>query len=312
MAVRVCVGNRQGGVGKSTITMMLAHALASLGKKRVLVVDLDTQCNSSFAMVGSARWRKAMDEKATLSNYMGRLMRGQAVNPANFILENVGDVGTAGRPTGIDLLPSSIDLDEDIQDAIVETHLANVFNSMNFFARELLGGLGERYDFILMDCPPGLSPLVNAAVGLGDRAIVPFRPDYISQYALDRMAEKIERTGRRSPNRRRLDTIPHEHRRYVSVVNMHGGTAAEKRSLDDFEGVHPRLKTEIKRLPDVAEAFYWQQDKRSLKEKYGKAETQVKHLYNDFLEWLETSQPAASPPPGSNGASAGRETTART
>src|SRR5262245_21181455 len=174
MAVKVCVGNRQGGVGKSTITMMLAHALACLAKKRVLVIDLDTQCNSSFAMIGSARWRKAVEEKTTLSDCMSGYLRGRAVRPASFIIERVGDV-SADRSASIDLLPSSVDLDEDIQDAIIETNLANSFNAMNFYLRELLKQLDEHYDYILMDCPPGLSPLVNAAVHLGDRVIVPFR-----------------------------------------------------------------------------------------------------------------------------------------
>jgi chromosome partitioning protein len=293
MAMTVCVGNRQGGVGKSTITMMLAHALACIGKKRVLVVDLDTQCNSSFAMVGNARLRKALEDKSTLSDYMGGVLRSRPVRPSDFIIEGVGDVSASGG-ADIDLLPSSVDLDEDIQDAIAETHLADVFNSMNLHVRRLLEAIDARYDYIVMDCPPGLSPLVNAAVGLGDRVIVPFRPDFISQYALDRMAHKVERTDRRNLTRRKLESIPHEHRRYVSVVNLHGGTAAEKRSLDDFEGVHPRLKTQIKRLPDIAEAFYWQREPRTLKEKYAKAEPQVKQLYNDFQQWLVATQPGAS------------------
>jgi chromosome partitioning protein len=294
MAVKVCVGNRQGGVGKSTITMMLAHALAVIARKRVLVVDLDTQCNSSFAMVGSARWRKAQEDKATLSDYMGGVIRSRPVRPASFIIQDVGDVSAGKSGANIDLMPSSVDLDEDIQDAIAETHLANVFNSMNLYVRRLLEALDDRYDVILMDCPPGLSPLVNAAVGLGDRVIVPFRPDYISQYALDRMAEKVEGTDKRRLTRKKLESIPHGRRRYVSVVNLHGGTAAEKRILDDYDGEHPRLKTQIKRLPDIAEAFYWQPEPRTLKEKYGKAEPLVKQLYNDVQEWLVASQPIAS------------------
>ncbi len=311
MAVRVCVGNRQGGVGKSTIAMMLAHALACLAKKRVLVIDLDTQCNSSFAMVGNARLRKAFEEKSTLSDYMGGVLRSRAVRPANFIIENVGDVNAAKSGTGIDLIPSSVDLDEDIQDAIAETQLANVFNSMNLYVRRLLEALDERYDFILMDCPPGLSPLVNAAVGLGDRVIVPFRPDFISQYALDRMADKVEGTDKRRLTRRTLASIPHERRRYVSVVNLHGGTAAEKRILDDFDGVHPRLKTQLKRQPDIAEAFYWQEEPRTLKEKYGKAEPQVKQLYNDFQEWLVATQPGAPETAATARAGTARESVAR-
>jgi cellulose biosynthesis protein BcsQ len=291
--------------------MMLAHALAVLGKQRVLVIDLDTQCNSSYALIGSARLRTAFDEKTTLSDYMGGLLRGRAVRPANYIIESVGDVSSGGSATNIDLMPSSIELDEDIQDAIVETNLANPFNSMNFFVRELLKSLDERYHYILMDCPPGLSPLVNAAVHLGDRVIVPFRPDYISQYALDRMADRVEGTDKRRLTKRKLENIPHECRRYVSVVNLHGGTAAEKRILDDYEGVHPRLKAQIKRLPDVAEAFYWQEDRRSLKEKYGKAEPLVKQLYNDFREWLVAAQPGVPEAASAPRAGAARESAAR-
>ena len=54
--------------------------------------------------------------------------------------------------------------------------------------------------------------------------------------------------------------------------------------------MHPRFKTRIRRQPDVAEAFYWQDEPRSLKEKYGKAEPQVRQLFTDFTEWLEASK----------------------
>jgi hypothetical protein len=108
------------------------------------------------------------------------------------------------------------------------------------------------------------------------------------------MADKVEGTGRRNRTRKKLDSIPHDRRRYVSVVNMFGGTAAERTILDDFDGVHPRLRTQLRRLPDIAEAFYWQEEPRSLGEKYGKAEPQVKDLYNDVREWLDASRPSSA------------------
>ena len=183
---------------------------------------------------------------------------------------------------------------------------------MNLHVRRASGQLDERYDFTLMDCPPGLSPLVNAAVGLGHRVVVPFRPDYISQFALDRMADKVEGTGKRSRTRRRLDSIPLDRRRYVSVVNMLGGTATEKTILDDYDDLHPRLKTQLKRQPDIAEAFYWQEEPRTLRQKYGKAESQVRDLYNDFQEWLKACQPATLPPGAAANGAAGHEVGART
>ena len=222
-------------------------------------------------------------------------MRGHAVRLADYILRNVGDVSYDGSQTGIDLISSSIDLDEDIQDAIDETNLPDRFNSMILLVRELLVRLDRDYDYILMDCPPGLSPLVNAAIYLSHRVIVPFRPDYISQYALDRMADKVERTGRASPTRRKLADVPHERRQYVSVVNMYAGSPREDRILDDFDGVHPRLKTRVRRHADVAEAFYWQEEPRSLREKYGDAEPHVRELHDELSQWLEESR-SKNPP----------------
>jgi chromosome partitioning protein len=288
MAIRVCIGNRQGGVGKSTVTMMLAHSLACFEKKRVLVIDLDTQCNSSFAMIGSARVLQAIKDKATLSDYMAKRMHGRAVLPTAYAIINVGDVASSGPNTNIDLIPSSIDLDEEIQEAIISTKLADPFNSMNFLVRELLERLDEGYDYILMDCPPGLSPMVNAAVHLAHKAVLPFRPDYISQYALDRMANKVENIGRGARAKSKLASIPFEMRRYVSVVNLYGGTTREDRILEEYEGLHPRLPTPIRREPAVAEAFYWQEDFRSVSEKYGKAARQVKCLYDELAEWLQS------------------------
>ena len=75
---------------------------------------------------------KAHTERTTLSDYMGMRVRARPVRPASVILQNVGDVSLNGSATNIDLIPSSIDLDEDIHEAILETKLADPFNSMNF------------------------------------------------------------------------------------------------------------------------------------------------------------------------------------
>ena len=74
---------------------------------------------------------------------------------------------------------------------------------------------------------------------------------------------------------------------------------------------HQVGKTQLKRQPDIAEAFYWQEEPRTLKEKYGKAEPQVKQLYNDFQEWLVATQPGAPETTAAPRKNAVRESAAR-
>src|SRR5215467_15807376 len=58
MAVVTSIINLKGGVGKTTLTIALAHYLAGEHAKRVLVIDLDPQTNATIAMVNERRWRE--------------------------------------------------------------------------------------------------------------------------------------------------------------------------------------------------------------------------------------------------------------
>jgi cellulose biosynthesis protein BcsQ len=69
MAQFLAVSNRKGGVGKSTIAVMLAHAAAAWSRQRVLVMDLDTQCNASLMLVGGVGWERACRAGHTISDY---------------------------------------------------------------------------------------------------------------------------------------------------------------------------------------------------------------------------------------------------
>ena len=61
MAFFLAVANRKGGVGKSTLAVGLAHAAAVWGAKRVLVLDLDSQCNASLILQGGQGWLAARE-----------------------------------------------------------------------------------------------------------------------------------------------------------------------------------------------------------------------------------------------------------
>ncbi len=66
MAVVTSIINLKGGVGKTTLTLALAHYLAAEHSRRVLVIDLDPQTNATIAMVNERRWRERDQTGQTL------------------------------------------------------------------------------------------------------------------------------------------------------------------------------------------------------------------------------------------------------
>src|SRR5258706_11465017 len=74
MAQFVAVSNRKGGVGKSTIAVMLAHAAAAWSGRRVLVMDLDTQCNASLMLIGGGRMENGSPDGPNAFAYLSHCL----------------------------------------------------------------------------------------------------------------------------------------------------------------------------------------------------------------------------------------------
>src|SRR5512135_1646580 len=73
----VAIYNNKGGVGKSTLTVGLAEFLAANRKKRVLVIDLDTQASCSRALLGPLLLAEAIGDRRTLAALAGQVVRTQ-------------------------------------------------------------------------------------------------------------------------------------------------------------------------------------------------------------------------------------------
>lgn len=295
MARFLAVANRKGGVGKSTTSVMLAHAAAAWSGDRVLVVDLDTQCNASLMLVGGEGWDKARRAGRTIADYLYDRFDKVAEDESEYIVTNAGDVAHPRTGNGrVALLPGSLLL-EDIQGELF-LKKAQKGKGSDVISAEVRAGLkrlikhfGMDYDLVILDCPPGLSLAALAALDLADKVVVPFRPDFVSQFALDRVALLIERVESADD----LAAIPFEERRYLCLANYLRGTGRERMLVDQIALDHPLLRTRMPLLDSVARSFDWDETKKPMEEKFVDAIPHLRALHAEVIAAVGREQEAA-------------------
>src|SRR5262245_46599042 len=109
----IAVSNRRGGVGKTTLTMMLAYGLAVARRQKVLLVDLDAQASTSIVMMGHQRWRAARETNRTSSGVLTQIVTDGPISCKDYISQGIGDVTLPdGKTPALDIIPSAHDLDD--------------------------------------------------------------------------------------------------------------------------------------------------------------------------------------------------------
>ncbi len=288
MAEFLAVANRKGGVGKSTISVMLAHAFAVWGGKRVLLLDLDSQCNASLILQGGEGWLAARKANKTIADYFLDTFDEAAGAPRDYLVHQVGDVAAAnGKRPIISLLPGSLLL-EDAQGELYvkEARAAKdpeiVSSRMRGRLERMLRRFEGNYDVVILDCAPGLSFAALAALKTANLVLVPFRPDYVSQLAVDRVALLIESKR----NGTDLAEIPLDARRYACVANAMRDSSRERNIFDEIALDHPVLSARLPQSSAIADAFDFRDDLRGIDDKYGDATPNVRALYEEVASRL--------------------------
>ena len=280
MALYLAVANRKGGVGKSTVSVMLAHSLSTWGGKRVLVVDIDSQCNASIILLGGQGWRDARDGRQTISDYFVDCFQAPHTYLDKYVVRGAGDVTSSnGRRPVLDLLPGSLMIDEVQGDLFLDLANGTAGKKLVIDLSHRLGMLLRRwenaYDVVIMDCAPGLSFVTHAAIAIADRVIVPFRPDYVSLMAIDRISLVAERVT----NLDELNAIPLSRRRYMCLPNFVRGRGAERLLIEEVGLTHPLADVQLPHRDGIANAFEWSPDARTIEAKYGDGVQDVRRVY---------------------------------
>jgi len=162
MAKIFAIANQKGGVGKTTTTVNLAASLATSGR-RVLLIDLDPQGN---ATMGSGI------DKRSLTTSVYQLLLG--LSPTQSVVKR-------SETGGYDVLPANREL------AGAELDLVDMDHRETRLKAALVDHL-DRYDFVLIDCPPALSLLTLNGLTAAHGVIIPMQCEY---YALEGLSDLV-------------------------------------------------------------------------------------------------------------------------
>jgi chromosome partitioning protein len=166
MAHILAISNQKGGVGKTTTSINLSAALAHHGEK-VLVVDLDPQANASSGL---------------------GYPRGSVDMGVYDLLLGFREFDSVRMPTAVErleLVPANREL------VGAEIELVKEFNRERRLRKALMQ-VRERYDWVLIDCPPSLGLLTINALTAADSVLVPLQAEY---YAIEGLSDLLRTVG---------------------------------------------------------------------------------------------------------------------
>lgn len=162
----IAIANQKGGVAKTTTTHNISVSLANKNKK-VLMVDLDSQASLTIS--------SGLEPLEIQNNIVSMLIKNGKT--ANECINKIGE--------NLDIITSVIDL------AQIEMEMLSRASREKILDRALTS-VKDKYDFIIIDCPPQLSILTINALSCADTVIVPVKTDYLAYRGLTQLNDTMK------------------------------------------------------------------------------------------------------------------------
>lgn len=178
MALILGVVNQKGGVGKTTTSVNLGAALATQGR-RVLLIDIDAQANASTHLGISTG-----DEDETAESSEERLI--PAFTSYDVLKGNKGiSEVSLKRSDNLEVVPSSLLL------SAADLELGGVVGR-ELLLKRAISKVHDDYDVIIIDCPPALGLLSLNALAAVQKVIVPVQSEYLALHGVRQLLDTID------------------------------------------------------------------------------------------------------------------------
>ncbi len=267
--MRIAIANSKGGVGKSTVTVVLADYLAHFHQRRVLVIDLDPQATTSCLLKSVQGIKLAEQQGQTLTHFLQKLREGKTPKLSDFLQRNAGNLeelrpvaqaGTRGRIDLVASVPSLWFEEGEFVETFYRANSAPAQHLNDALVRGLTP-IANDYDIVLIDCPPNYSSLTKAGLMLADAVISPTTTDEIALLSLRdfrRYAIDGAQSGRLS------------HHHYVIATRL-GRTNDEANGFDNLRRNFTVVGPPMRYAPKLARAIWMPapNSRQNYREKYG-------------------------------------------
>ena len=281
--------NLKGGVAKTTTSVAVAEILAKEFRKHVLFIDLDPQTNATINLIKEEEWQKRDGDGRTLVQLFRDKLRPD--DEPVFDIEKAIIRGASTIDGGIsrlDLLPSSIQFIE-VQEKLPFIAMQGTYNNNpQDILRRALQPVLDRYDFVIIDCPPSLGIVTKNGLKISTHYVIPTIPDIVSTWGIFQIVSNIA-TFSESINRL-IKPLGIVATKVQGTIDLHARVMRELRESRLFDGKNTDLKQPplfqniIKQNANTARGSDSGANLTTFRQKYGPNYEELFGLTKEILE----------------------------